>query len=179
MKHIIAFSGSNSSRSINQNLIRATAKMREGIEVIDLRDYPMPIYSYDLEKESGLPVQVSRLIEKLLTADGFIIATPEHNGLPPAFFKNTYDWMSRSGVKYMEDKPTLVMATSDGKRGAQSALAAVEKLLSRPGANIVGRFSLPSYSETFDEEKLEIKNKSFLKELDRQIDNLCDALEGS
>jgi NAD(P)H-dependent FMN reductase len=50
MKKILAFSGSNSSVSINQRLVKAAAKLVAGIDVIDLRDYDAPIYSQDIEK---------------------------------------------------------------------------------------------------------------------------------
>ena len=56
---IIAFSGSSRIDSFNKKLIKNVAKyLTEAgadVMVIDLKDYPMPIYDGDLEKEDGLP----------------------------------------------------------------------------------------------------------------------------
>ena len=45
MKKIIAFSRSNSSKSINQQLVRIVSKYIKNaeVEVISLRDFPAPI----------------------------------------------------------------------------------------------------------------------------------------
>ena len=52
---IIAFSGSNSSSSINQQFVHAIVTKIDfsEVEVIDLRDYPAPIYGIDLEQEKA------------------------------------------------------------------------------------------------------------------------------
>lgn len=162
---IIAFSGSNSSTSINSQLIEATVKLGEDIEVIDLRNYEPPMYGIDLENESGMPEVIQELVKKLQSADAFIIATPEHNRLMPAFFKNILDWLSRTGEKPFSG-PTIVMSTSNGRAGAAGASAAVSKLISAYlGADVIAEFNLPSFSRSFDSEKKEILDKEKESEL--------------
>lgn len=85
MKKILAFSGSNSSSSINQRLVHAAAKLVKEIDVIDLRDYDAPIYSEDIEKTTGLPQNITQLYDLIQEYDSIILASPEHNGLPTAF----------------------------------------------------------------------------------------------
>ena len=53
----------------------------------------------------------------------------------------------------MADKKVMLMSTSKGKGGAQSALQVVNKMLPRFGAEVVTTFSLPSYGENFTVEK--------------------------
>ncbi len=50
--NILAFAGSNSSTSINRELVKFALKSytEESIDLIDLNDYAMPIFSVDLEK---------------------------------------------------------------------------------------------------------------------------------
>ncbi len=59
MTKILAFSGSSRKGSINKKLVEiaALAAEKEGAEVtiIDLIDYPMPLFNQDLEAEQGLP----------------------------------------------------------------------------------------------------------------------------
>ena len=54
---IIAFGASNSKESINKALAHFTATLVPGaeVEVLDLREYELPIFSADLEKEIGHP----------------------------------------------------------------------------------------------------------------------------
>ena len=105
MKKILAFSGSNSSKSINQQLVHYAASLQEGIDVIDLRDYDAPIYGQDLEEAEGIPANIQKLYDLFIQYESVIIASPEHNGLPPAFLKNTLDWLSRTkGEKFLQDK---------------------------------------------------------------------------
>ena len=66
----------------------------------------------DLELESGIPANMVALKETLKQADGFIVATPEHNGSMSAVLKNTIDWLSRIEQKVFDDKPTIFMSTS-------------------------------------------------------------------
>ncbi len=175
MNKIIAFSGSNSSASINQSLIRATAKMNQLIEVIDIREYDAPVYGMDLEKEKGIPQTISHLLEKLSTADAYIVATPEHNSLMPAFFKNILDWISRTGEKPFSG-PTIILSTSQGGGGGAQAAAVIEKVLPYAGAEIVGIFSLPNFNDNFDRENEEILNPEKKAELDELIQKLMTAL---
>jgi len=56
MKKIIAFGGSSSKNSINKQLATYTATLFPNVfvEVLDLNQYEMPVFSVDLEKEQGL-----------------------------------------------------------------------------------------------------------------------------
>ena len=149
MSKVLAFSGSNSSQSINAQLAAYTAKILGG-KVIDLRDFEVPMYGIDLEKSNGIPSGITAIMEHIQAADVVVIATPEHNGLMPAFFKNILDWLSRTGVKYLEEKKVMVMSAAPGNGAAKGAAGAVEKIIKYAGANVVARFNLPRFAETFN-----------------------------
>ena len=57
MKKIIAFGASSSKTSINKQLATYAAKQFKDatVEVLDLNDYEMPIFSTDKEYENGIP----------------------------------------------------------------------------------------------------------------------------
>ena len=115
MKKILAFSGSNHSKSINQQLVSYTATLIEDFEikVLDIKSWDIPIYSIDMDPDQT-PDRISELIALIQEYDGFIIASPEHNGATPAFFKNIIDWLSRRAKSVFDKKPVLLMSTSPG-----------------------------------------------------------------
>lgn len=152
MKKIIAFAGSNSSKSINKQLATIASSYVEGavVEILDLRDFPAPIYSQDIESNEGFPKSMVSFSEKIKEADGFIVSSPEHNGSMPAVFKNTIDWISRIGTKVFNDKPTVFLTTSPGTRGGASVLQHLLAIMPYQGAKIVGGHSLGSFNEKID-----------------------------
>lgn len=168
MKKILAFAGSTSSTSINKKLAAFAAENLENtsFDVIDLRDFEMPIYSID-EEENGFPEQAKRFTSLLDNYDGFILSLAEHNGSYAAAFKNIYDWSSRIEATVFRDKPLLLLATSPGSMGGRFVLEAGVKKFSRMGAKTINSFSLPDFDTHFKGAK--IIDTALLKALLAQI----------
>ena len=147
MKRILAFSGSSSSRSINQMLARYTMNLLPDFDarLIDLRDYMAPIYSIDIEKGIGIPQNIKKLKGVIDDHDGLIISLPEHNGTLTALFKNTVDWLSRIDRKFLNDKHILLLSASPGKRGAVSALEHGQRVLRSLGGDILATYSVSRF----------------------------------
>lgn len=154
-KKILVFGASNSKNSINQKFAKYTSAQIENAEIklIDLNDYEMPIFSVDREKEEGHPKLAHDFLENIRTADGMIVSFAEHNGNYTAAFKNISDWISRIELKSYADKPTLLLATSPGDRGAISVLDLAKNEFPRRGANVVESFSLPKFYNNFSDEE--------------------------
>ncbi|MBU3025707.1 NADPH-dependent FMN reductase [Zobellia galactanivorans] len=152
MAQILAFAGSNSSKSINYELVKYTASLIKDHEVqlLNMVNFPFPMFSEDYERENGYSNSLVELKEDLMKADGVIISVNEHNSGPSAYFKNLTDWLSRVERKFLEDTPVFLMATSNGKRGGMGALEITQNVLPRFGAEVVASFSLPSFGETFN-----------------------------
>ncbi len=155
MSYILGFAGSNSSTSINYKLVRYTASLinEQELRVLDMANYPFPMYSEDYEKEHGFSNSLVEFKEEIKKASGIILSVNEHNSNPSAYFKNIIDWLSRVDKDFIREQKLFLMATSGGKRGAQSSLAVTEKVLLRFGAEISGTFSLPGFYDNFDLEK--------------------------
>ncbi len=154
MKKIIAFGASNSQNSINKKLAIYAANQFENvaIEILDLNDFEMPIYSIDKEKLIGIPEQAKNFTDKIGYADLLIISFAEHNGAYTSAFKNIFDWASRVVNKTFQDKPTLLMSTSTGPRGGATVLEIAKNRFPFQGANVQGSFILPNFNENFDSE---------------------------
>ncbi len=155
MKKVIGFAGSTSSTSINKQLVKFTGAQLKGIhfDLIDLNEYPMPIYSTDEEK-NGIPPNAQKLNSLFDNCDGFILSLAEHNGSYAAAFKNIFDWVSRIEKKVFREKPLLLMATSPGGRGGKTVLEAASTSFPHMGAKEVTTFSLPSFYDNFKEDQL-------------------------
>lgn len=167
---IIAFGASTSKHSINKQFAIYTANQFENaeIEILDLNDFPLPLFTVDLENETGIPDNAKRFYNKLQTADLILISLSEHNGTYTAAFKNLFDWVSRYQMKMFEGRKLFLISTSTGIRGGQGSIEAAVSRFPRHGAEIITIFSLPEYQKNFDIEKgitnEELKN-SFLNKV--------------
>ena len=175
MKKILAFAGSTSSTSINKQLATFAAENLENtsFDIIDLRDFTLPIYSEDEEK-NGFPEDAKKFSSLLDNYDGFILSLAEHNGSYAAAFKNIFDWGSRVEATVFRDKPLLLMATSPGARGGQSVLETGTERFSRMGAKELISFSFPSFYDNFKEGK--IINDQLLNALKEQVSKFENAV---
>lgn len=152
MKKIIAFAGSSSKTSINKQLATYAANLFENasVEVLDLNDYEMPVFSVDKEKEHGIHSLATDFYAKIGSADLIVISFAEHNGNYSTAFKNVLDWTSRINAKTFQEKEMLLLATSPGARGGSSVLDIATKRFPFQGGIVKGSFSLPSFYENFD-----------------------------
>jgi chromate reductase, NAD(P)H dehydrogenase (quinone) len=144
---ILTFAASLRHDSYNKKLVRIAARAAEQagaqVNLIDLRDLPMPIYDGDLEREHGLPANAKAFKQMMIAADGFLIATPEYNKMMPALLKNSIDWASRAEpneapLAAFTGKVAAVMGASPG------ALAAIRGAMqARLQLSLIGTLVLP------------------------------------
>ncbi|WP_337964959.1 NAD(P)H-dependent oxidoreductase [uncultured Flavobacterium sp.] len=164
---IVAFGGSNSQHSINKHFATYAASLFENadVEVLDLNDFAMPLFSVDLEKEIGQHELAKAFLKKIESADVLVISLAENNGNYSAAFKNLFDWSSRITKEVFQQKATLLLATSPGPRGGASVLEIANNALPRYGAQIKATYSLPTFNANFNLEENKISNTELDKEL--------------
>lgn len=153
---ITAFAGSNSRESINKQFAEfATKQFTDAeVEVLDLNDYEMPIFSVDREKHDRIPTLALRFAEKIDSSDLLIMSLAEYNSTYTAAFKNVFDWVSRiKDRKHFGEKPVFLLATAPGPGGGKNVIAAFQARASFSGANVLQSFILPKFKENFDSEK--------------------------
>jgi NAD(P)H-dependent FMN reductase len=75
----------------------ATARGDLDVEIVDLRDYPMPFFDEPVSPARAAPGNESarRWADKVDELDGFIFVTAEYNRAPPAVLKNALDYAYR------------------------------------------------------------------------------------
>lgn len=176
-KRILAFGASNSTTSINKALVTYAANQVPNAEVdlIDLNDFEMPIYSLDREKESGIHPLAIAFKNRIKEADGLVISFAEYNGAYSSAFKNIFDWISRIERNTWDNKPAFLLATSPGGRGGKSVLAAATARFEHSNDNITVSFSLPSFNQNFSREE-GITNPELKAAFDEQVQKFAEAL---
>ena len=143
---ILAFAGSTRRESFNKTLVQSAAKgAREaGAEVtlIDLKDFPLPLFDQDLEAEQGMPDNGAKLKKLFIDHDGLLIASPEYNSSVTAVLKNAIDWVSRPApgepsLVAFRDKVATLMSASPGALGGLRALVHVQSILGNIGVIVL------------------------------------------
>ena len=169
-RKILTFGASSSKHSINKKLASYAANRLKDVEIdlLDLNDFEMPIYSIDKEKEMGFPELAYQFKKHISECDAIVISFAEHNGAYTAAFKNIFDWISRIDKKVWEDKPMFLLSTSDGARGALTVLELATAKFKRMNNAPIFSFSLPSFNSNFDEQK-GIVNSELAQKLDELL----------
>ncbi|MCK5355352.1 MAG: NAD(P)H-dependent oxidoreductase [Methyloprofundus sp.] len=157
---IIAFAASNSKKSINKQLVTYAGGLLTNaqLEVLDLNDYELPLFSIDKEQELGKPQLAQDFFAKIGESDALIISFAEHNGSYTAAYKNLFDWCSRINQKIFQNKPVVLLSTSPGAGGAANVLAAAVNSAPYFNGALKASLSIPSFYQNFDVEKGAITN---------------------
>lgn len=159
---ILAFAGSTRTASFNKKLIKVAKGGAEaaGAEVtlLDLRDYPMPLYDGDLEADTGLPDNARKLKDLMLDHHGLLISSPEYNSSISAVLKNTIDWISRpepdvAPLAHFDGKVAGIVSASPGALGGLRGLVQLRAILSNIKVLVVPeQLAVPAAHEAFAED---------------------------
>jgi NAD(P)H-dependent FMN reductase len=157
---LLVFAASNSKKSINKQLVSYAANLVENadVEVLDLNDYELPLFSEDKEMEIGQPALAKQFMDKIAGSDAVMISFAEHNGSYSAAYKNLFDWASRINPKVFQNKSMVMLATSPGASGGSTVLAAATTSAPFFKGDLKGSLSVPSFYDNFDVESGRIKN---------------------
>ncbi|NNC90631.1 MAG: NAD(P)H-dependent oxidoreductase [Akkermansiaceae bacterium] len=175
LPRILAFAGSARTGSFNRMLIRAAAQAAEAegaaVTLVEMKDYPMPLYDGDLEEAKGMPEKARAFKELLCGSDGFLIASPEYNSSIPPLLKNAIDWASRSEsddeapLRAFAGKAAGLMAASPGRLGGLRGLVHLRSILGNIGVTVVpAQVAVGSAGEAFRNDGT-LTNEYFAKEI--------------
>lgn len=171
---ILALGASSSKNSINKALATYSASLIEGakVEVLDLNDFELPMFSEDREKEIGQPKLAKNFIAKMNCADAIIVSLAEHNGTYTVAFKNILDWASRISRDIYQNKPVIFLATSPGPGGAANVLKVAIESAQFFGAKAIGSLSVPNFYENFDMTTQQLSNEQIKLQLENVVNKL-------
>lgn len=116
--------------------VAAEVAHQADVEVVDLRDYPMPFLEeaisprYNPERKPT--PEVKKWLDKVAESDGFVFVTPEYNRSTSGVLKNAIDVLGHE----MDDKPVALVG--HGSSGGAQAIATLRMAI--PG---VGAITIP------------------------------------
>ncbi len=178
---ILAIPATNSRNGINRQIIAAAAHLLEGglvpdaeVEILDLNDYEMPIFSVERQQSGGVPEAAQRFYEKIGAADAVIVSFAEHNGSYSVAWKNVYDWASRIDAGVYQGTKLALFATSPGARGGVGVLENATASAPFFGAELVGSLSIPSFGQNFDSDTGEISEPELRAQFEKILRTLAD-----
>jgi chromate reductase len=161
--NVLVFAGSTRADSYNKKLANEAAQIARNlgakVTLINLKDFSMPFYDGDLEKE-GMPANAKKFRNLMIANDVIVIACPEYNGSLPAVLKNALDWASRSETggssrEAFKGKQFALLSTSPGQGGGARALVHLQAIIENVGGEVLENFvSVPTAHEALSEEKI-------------------------
>lgn len=173
MKKVLAIPGSYREYSFNKRVLAiAVDGARDAgaeVTVIDLRDYPVPVYDQDIQ-DRAFDENAAKLQDVIAEHDGFLFATPEYNASIPGGLKNVIDWTSRPNDKYLmygayKGKRAAIIGSSPSQFGALRAMTHLRAVLAQLGLHV-----LPSeVAVTFVHQKFEGHGPEITDEKTREL----------
>ncbi len=137
---ILILAGSTRKASLNAAMARHIAEIanRHGIDArfIDLAEFEMPMYNFDLEADEGQPVAAVELHDLMRSAASVVFVSPEYNGGPTPVLKNAIDWVSRVSKRPLAGKRVGLVSATPGLGGGVVGLAVMRLILTNMRADL-------------------------------------------
>ena len=150
----VAIVGTNAKKSYNRKLLTFMTKHFKDlaeIEILEIDQVPMFNQSED---QTESPV-IQELNQKVISADGVIIGTPEHNHSIPSALKSVIEWLSFK-LHPFDTKPVMIVGASYDVQGSSRAQLHLRQILDSPGVNATvmpgNEFLLGRAHEAFDDQ---------------------------
>lgn len=130
-KNIFVIIGSAGYNSANRKLV-------DNLESLTAEDFNLIIYDslktlphFDPElSAASLPEEVIQFMNKVETADGILISTPEYVFSIPSGLKNAIEWCVATTV--FSGKPLgMITASANGEKGHEELLLIMETMMAR------------------------------------------------
>ena len=143
---ILAFAGSTRKASFNKKLVAVAAKSAEAagakVTLIDLADFPLPLFDEDYEAEHGMPENAAKLKQLFIEHNALLIASPEYNSSISAVLKNAIDWISRRAKgepmkAAFSGKVAAIMSASPSGLGGIRGLVHLRSILQNIGVLVM------------------------------------------
>lgn len=139
------------------------------VDLVDLNEYKFPVFDERLRFMKNPLPEVLQFAEKIKTAEGVIIVTPEYNGGYPASLKNVIDLLYPEWKR----KPIAVATVSESQFGGTQVTTSLVFSLWKIGAWVIpAMYPVPKVQEAYnengvpaDKQRTDKKAKPFVDEL--------------
>ena len=179
MATIVGISGSLRKHSFNSGLLRAAVEaMPEGssLAIGSIQDFPL--YNADVEEAQGVPQSVETLKDRIASADGLLLVTPENNNSMPGVLKNAVDWLTRppqDRSRVFAGRPVGLMGATPGNFGTAFSQYAWLPVLRLLGTQVwSGRLMWVSGAGSKFDQEGNLADESVRQQLEKYLAGLVD-----
>lgn len=123
-------------------------KTDHDVDIIDVREVEMPLLQAIFTSVESTPEPFKEIAERMLTADAFILLTPEYNGSYSAALKNLLDHFPKQHHKVFG----IATASTGMLGGIRSAMQLQELIYALFGIGSPYMLVTPQVDKKFDEE---------------------------
>lgn len=117
------------------------------VSILDLEAYNFPLFTERLSHMESPSAEVKDFAEKVKSADGLIIVTPEYNGGYPASLKNAIDLLGDEWRR----KPVAIVTVSAGNFGGMNVITSLQYTLWKLKAlTVPALFPVAKVGESYD-----------------------------
>lgn len=156
--HIVAFAGTDRLDSFNRALLDRAVKLidsEHSVDVVASEEHAFPLFSQNIEANTGIPPEVHTLFDRFTPADTVLIASPEYNGGYSPLYKNTLDWLTRIDMRFLGGKYIGLLTASPGPGGGARAQAQMTQQLENMRLNVHPEgFTVPSAADALTHDDL-------------------------
>jgi NAD(P)H-dependent FMN reductase len=177
------FSASLRSNSLNDRLASLAARVveRHGgtVDRGAMADFDCPSYDGDDEQDGKIPDGATRLRDRLIGTDAFLIVSPEYNASMPGVLKNVIDWTSRFRPQPYTRRYGMLMSASPSMVGGNRGLWSLRIPLEHLGARVYpDMFSLAQAHQAFDNNG-DLKDAALQERFDATISCWLQSVEAA
>lgn len=168
--------GRNSDRVAKyfENYLR-TNKLAD-VEVLDLKTYAFPLFEERLRFMENPPKGAREISDKLKSADGVIVVTPEYNGGYPASLKNVTDLLYDEWKR----KPVAISTVSSGPFGGSQVITSLQFSLWKIGAwTVPAMFPVANVDKSFGEDGIPADKEATDKRAAKFIEELLWCMQAA
>jgi chromate reductase len=170
---VLVFGASLRDNSLNDRLATMAERSVEShgatVDRASMSEFDCPSYDGDEERQGNLPEGATRLKDRLLASDGFIIVSPEYNASMPGVLKNVIDWTSRFRPQPFTRRYGMLMSASPSMSGGNRGLWSLRIPLEHLGARVYpDMFSLAQAHQAFADDG-RIKDAQLQKRFDETV----------
>ncbi|MEP6615104.1 MAG: NAD(P)H-dependent oxidoreductase [Ginsengibacter sp.] len=143
-------------------------------EIQDLNEYQFPLFDERLQYMKNPSADVLKFADKIKSADGVIIVTPEYNGGYPASLKNAIDLL----YSQWKRKPVAIATASNGPFGGAQVNTSLAFSLWKIGVLLVpSMFLVSKVQDSYNEDGTAINKEDTDKRAKVYLDELLWCME--
>jgi NAD(P)H-dependent FMN reductase len=118
------------------------------VEILDLQQYQFPVFDERLKFQKNPLPQAIDFAEKIKSADGVLIVTPEYNGGYPASLKNAIDLL----IEEWRKKPVAISTVSSGGFAGMQVITSIQfSLWKLQALTVPAMFPVAKIESSYDE----------------------------